>query len=202
MGRRLTPNIFAGIVLVLVVLVSGLAIAWKSRENTEPQNDSEIPPMNSLEIPIINPGNDSSVTTVDVYDPADPPQRILFKSTPITGYHSFLFNLEDEDYQTALNTDKLILLYFTTNDCSGCDQELASLKATMVQLGTDDVVAIVAHLNHAEATALSGLLAEQFEVQNPQTKVFIKNNVKVLKSSDPWNQNRYLQEISDVVPLN
>lgn len=206
MTKRITPAIFTMIIIAGIIAVATLIAFFKTTDTKQsiietPVTDTEKIGTAKIEVEIApDPISASLVASVDVYSADNPPQIILFKSTAIAGNRSNLYNLNDEDYQTALNSNKLIILFFTSNTCATCDQELTDIKETMVDVKHDDVVSFVVHLGDDQQSPLATQLASQFTVTNPQTKVFLRNQVKLFKISDIWSANRYLTEIYDIIP--
>ncbi len=199
MAKHLSPFAFTVIFIAMVLVLTALIII--SRQFTAGQVADPTPVIEEPAVTIPNPTtNEDTTTTVDVYEPTDPPQLVLFRSPPLAGAQSFLFRLNDQDYQVALNTNKLIILYFTSNDCGSCNTELSTLKNVLTNLAHDDVVGFVVHLSDQEETNLDLLLADQFAAHQPQTKIFLRNNVRVIKSAESWSANRYLEEINDIIP--
>lgn len=195
------PKYFTIAILTAIICFTAFVIISKPTTN----NNQTLQPFDS-----INNTNDktivtdkvpaNSVVSVDVYDPTDPPQYIFFTSTPIAGDKSHVYNLNEVDYQTALNSNKLIILFFTSNICATCDQEFTAIKQAMIDVKHDDVVSFVVHLGDDQQNSLGLELANKFAVASPQTKIFLRNQVKLFIVSDIWSSSRYLSEIYDIIP--
>ena len=140
------------------------------------------------------------ITTVDVYNADNPPQIILFKSASLTNSLSNLYNFNEEDYQTAISSNKLIILFFTSNSCQNCSDELSAIKNALSSIKHDDVVGFVVHIDDDEQNETSVELSFKYAVTAPQTKVFLRNQAKLFKISDTWSSSRYLSEIYDIIP--
>ena len=198
MSTRITPAIFTIIIIAGIIAVTTFVVVFKTIDTEQSVINTAVTDPKKIETATIeveitkDPVSASLLASVDVYNADNPPQIILFKSTSIAGSLSNIYNLNDEDYQTALDSNKLIILFFTLNTCATCDQELASIKETMVDIRHDDVVGFVVHLGDDQQSPLAIQLANQFAVTNPQTKVFLRNQVKLFKISDISSANRYL----------
>ena len=59
-----------------------------------------------------------------------------------------------------------------------------------------DVVGFLVHYNDESTGPDERALARQFGVGYQHTKVFLKKNVRVLKSPESWTQDRYVREIA------
>jgi thiol-disulfide isomerase/thioredoxin len=111
------------------------------------------------------------------------------KSAPLIDYNRV-------DYDAAIKSDKLVVLYFYANWCPICKKEVPELYAAFDALTTENVVGFRVNYNDSETDANEEALAREFGVAYQHTKVFLKNGVRVLKAPDSWEKARYLSEIS------
>ncbi len=107
-----------------------------------------------------------------------------------------LLEFTKSDYDTAIATDKLVVLYFYANWCPVCKTEFPKMQSAFNELEGNDVVAFRVNFNDTETDQNEKVLAQQFGVAYQHTKVFIKNNTRVLKSPESWDASRYLSEIA------
>ena len=107
------------------------------------------------------------------------------------------------DYDAALQSGKLILLYFYANWCPICKRETAdALYPAFNDLARADVIGFRVNYNDSDTDAEEKNLARAFGVAYQHTKVFVKNGVKVLKSPESWDKGRYLLEIDKAANAN
>lgn len=118
-----------------------------------------------------------------------------FAGQVLAGDKSPLLNFNESDYQKALETDKLIVLYFYANWCPICRVEFPKMQSAFNSLAGDEVVAFRVNYNDNETDSFEESLAREFGVAYQHTKVFVKNGERVLKSPESWNKDRYLAEI-------
>ena len=112
------------------------------------------------------------------------------KSAPLLDYNK-------ADYDAAVNSDKLVVLYFYANWCPLCKEEVASaLYPAFNELTTDKVVGIRISYKDSETDSDEKALAVQYGIPYQHTKVFLKNGNQILKAPDSWNKMRYLDEIN------
>ena len=100
------------------------------------------------------------------------------------------------DYDTALKTDKLIVLYFYANWCPICKAEFPVMQKVFSEMTADKVIGFRVSYNDSETDADEIALAKQFGVGYQHTKVFVKNGQRILKSPEGWDEARYFSEIT------
>jgi len=120
-----------------------------------------------------------------------------YSGSVIAGNKSPLLDFNKSDYDTALKTDKLIVLYFYANWCPICKTEVSSsLYPAFNELTTDKVIGFRVNYNDNQTDNDEKNLAREFGVAYQHTKVFVKNGERILKSPESWNEERYLSEIN------
>lgn len=112
-------------------------------------------------------------------------------SAPQTDFYDF----SKGKYEEALNSDKLIVLYFYANWCPICKEEVPKLYSAFNELTTDKVIGFRVNFNDSDTDSDEENLAREFGVAYQHTKVFVKNGSRVLKSPESWEKDRYLDEI-------
>ena len=123
------------------------------------------------------------------------------KSEPLTspqlaGSLSPLLIFNQADYEQALSSNKLIILYFYANWCPLCKEELPYLYGAFNELASDQVIGFRVHYNDNETGEAEEALAREYGVAYQHTKVFIKNGERILKAPESWDKDRYLTEIN------
>lgn len=118
--------------------------------------------------------------------------------TVLAGITSPLIDFNQADYEKALQSDKLVVLYFYANWCPICREETReALYPTFNNLKTNDVIGFRVNFNDNETDDNERALAREHGVAYQHTKVFVKNGERVLKSPQQWSTDRYLSEIAD-----
>ncbi len=114
----------------------------------------------------------------------------------LAGTSALLLDYNKADYDAAIASDKLVVLYFYANWCPICKEETANaLYPAFNELTTDTVVGIRVNYKDSDTDKEEENLARQFGVSYQHTKVFVKNGKQILKAPDSWNKTRYLDEI-------
>ncbi len=127
--------------------------------------------------------------------PAKEIQPVTFTGTVLAGSKSPLIDYNKADYDKALASDKLVVLYFYANWCPICRVEFPDSQKAFNELGDDRVVGFRINYEDSDVTPDEKVLAREFNVTYQHTKVLIKNGKRLLKAPETWNKDRYLSEI-------
>ena len=119
-----------------------------------------------------------------------------YSSTVLAGTSAPLLDFTKADYDAAVKTDKLVVLYFYANWCPICIAEFPVMQKVFNELTTDKVIGFRVNYNDDQTDNDEKNLAKQFVVVYQHTKVFVKNGQRILKSPEGWDYKRYDTEIS------
>ncbi|MFY9484306.1 MAG: thioredoxin family protein [Patescibacteria group bacterium] len=123
-----------------------------------------------------------------------------YRGAVFAGKDSPLIDFNQSDYEQALKTDKLVLLYFYANWCPTCRTEVFDhLEPFFNELKSDNVIGFRVNFNDSDTIDTERELARQFGVPYQHTKVFLKNGERVLKSPESWDIERYKLEINKAI---
>lgn len=119
-----------------------------------------------------------------------------FRGVVLAGKEAPLLDFNEMDYEEAINSDKLVVLYFFANWCPTCKKENAeALLPAFNELQNDKVVGFRVNYKDNQTDKKEEELAREFGVAYQHTKVFLKNGQRVLKAPDTWGKQKYLEEI-------
>ncbi|MBI2475771.1 MAG: thioredoxin family protein [Candidatus Taylorbacteria bacterium] len=117
----------------------------------------------------------------------------------LAGKSAPLLDFTKADYDEAVKSDKLVVLYFYANWCPICKVEFPLAQAAFNELTTDKVVGFRVNYKDSDTDADEVALARQFGVAYQHTKVFLKNGKQILKAPDSWDNKRYNIEINKAI---
>lgn len=135
-------------------------------------------------------------------------QNSKSSSTKVEGYYgnvlagqqSPLFDFNKKDYDKAIASRKIILLYFYANWCPVCRVEVSNaLYPAFNELTTNKIVGFRINYNDSDTNEDERLLALQFGIAYQHSKVVLKDRKEVLKSLDQWDKEQYLSELGQIL---
>lgn len=119
-----------------------------------------------------------------------------YSGATLAGKSSPLLDFTKTDFDAALASDKLIVLYFYANWCPTCAVEFPIMQSVFNELTTDQVIGFRVNYNDSDTDADEVALAREHGIAYQHTKVFLKNGKQILKSPETWDRQRYLAEIT------
>ena len=170
--------------IVLVLVVVGGAYWYYDRKERERIVSEKIEQMNLSPILEAAPGQTNGTSFVK------------FGGEVLAGQNSQLINFNQADFDVAVASDKLVVLYFYANWCPICRQEFPLLQSAFNELKSDAVVGFRINYNDSETDENEKNLARKYGITYQHTKVFVKNGTQILKTLEEWDKNKYLSEIA------
>lgn len=119
-----------------------------------------------------------------------------YSGATLAGKSAPLLDFTKADYDAAVKTDKLVVLYFYANWCPICKAEFPIMQKVFNELTTDKVIGFRVNYNDDQTDSDEKNLAREFGVAYQHTKVFVKGGQRTLKSPEGWDENRYDTEIN------
>jgi len=126
-------------------------------------------------------------------------QDIKFSGNKLAGNASVLLDFNQADYELAINSKKIVVLYFYANWCPTCKVKFPKMISAFNKLDSNDVVGFRINFNDSETDDNENALAKEFGVVYQDTKVLLKDGERVLKSPEGWDEKRYLDEIDKLI---
>lgn len=172
--------LLVGIIVVVLAAAAGGAYYYAGRKQTSIVNPS----------PSISATPSSNPETRDFGD-------VKYGGPVFAGTVSPLLDFNETDFNTALKSGKIILLYFYNSADPKSQDEFKVAQAAFNELTNDQVVGFRVNFNDNATDDTERALAQQLKVTASNTKVIIKNGEPEFTSTDNWNKETYLAEISN-----
>lgn len=116
----------------------------------------------------------------------------------IAGSKTPLLDFTKADYEVAVASGKLVVLYYYANWCPICKAETQnSLYPAFDELSNENVIGFRVNYKDTDTDADEEALAREHGIAYQHTKVFVKNGERILKSPEEWDKARYLSEIAN-----
>lgn len=105
---------------------------------------------------------------------------------------------EEFEYEAAKLANKTILLYFTASWCPECDYGRRRLAEAVAVWPSEQVAAFLVDYvkEAATSTAAEARLSEAFQVTAPDTKVLLRGEQLIKKSTEVWSLERFQEELT------
>jgi len=123
-------------------------------------------------------------------------EEVSYAGEVLAGSTTPLLDFVKSDYEKALASKEVVLLYFYADWCPICKAEIPHLYGAFDDLNTDRLVGFQVNYKDDYTDNDEEDLARQFGVAYQHTKVFLKNGQRILKSPESWSKDRYLDEIN------
>ncbi|MBI1833335.1 MAG: thioredoxin family protein [Candidatus Andersenbacteria bacterium] len=182
--QRRSAGIIGVVTVVLVVGVLAVYFFFNSSETTE-----------EVVIPSDTAMLNQSVAPVVVDDVLPTTNGVAFQGAVLAGTSAPLLDFTKSDFDAAVASNKLIVLYFYANWCPICRAEFPKTETAFNELISDQVVGFRVNFNDNETDEFEEELAREHGVAYQHTKVFVRSQQQILKSPETWEKDRYLSEI-------
>ncbi|MBI2030678.1 thioredoxin family protein [Candidatus Kaiserbacteria bacterium] len=187
-------------VIALLVAVGGIgyfAVSRQSSSMMEPTADHVAPMIDgqSMTGEAMMKGDEMKAEDDAMMKKDDAMMMQKYTGTVLAGTSAPLLEYNKADYDAAVRSGKLVVLYFYANWCPICKAEFPKAQAAFDQIDSDMVVGFRVSFKDNETDKDEEALARQFGVPYQHTKVFVKDGKQILKAPNEWDTARYLTEI-------
>jgi hypothetical protein len=118
-----------------------------------------------------------------------------YNGNVLAGNQTPYIEFNTEDYQKALSDNKLIFLYFYSNDDSKSRLEEAKILSVFNSMVSSRVIGFKVHYDDAMTTDIEKQLASELQIADSATKIILKNGTVVQRSTASWDTRTYSQQI-------
>lgn len=174
-----------GAIIIIIAAIAGLSAFSTRSRSVEDTKDAQADAM------MVSDGATPDDAMMQDGDSME--QRYM--GAVLAGTSAPLLDFNKADYDAAVRSGKLVVLYFYANWCPICKVEFPKAQAAFNALDTDQVIGFRVNYKDNETDKDEEALARQFGVPYQHTKVFLKDGKQVLKAPDQWDAARYTAEI-------
>lgn len=177
------------LVVASVIVVIGVVVYAQLRTN------DSLPQVPSY--PSITPVVVQKPVVTPVSVPASSSQApVVYTGQVLAGGQATLLDFTKADYDKALASENLIVLYFYANWCPICQAEFPVMQSAFHELSSGNVIGFRVNFNDNQTDEFEKALAREHGVAYQHTKVLVKNGQRVLKSPETWTKDEYLSHMT------
>ncbi|PIT88860.1 MAG: hypothetical protein COU27_03190 [Candidatus Levybacteria bacterium CG10_big_fil_rev_8_21_14_0_10_36_7] len=118
-----------------------------------------------------------------------------FETVETTNYKPFT----KSEYDTALASNKVVLLSFYANWCPICRAEDPDLIAGFKEFEEKNLIGFRVNFNDTDTDEFEKKLAKDFRVPYQHTKIFLKNGQEVARFTDQWTKEDFIKEVGSIL---
>lgn len=195
-SQRGSATAAVAIIVALVVIGAG-AVYYFSTQSTPPEDqamtdktmEKDTSPTPATSDAMMKKDGEAMVKDEET-------SMVKYSGAVLAGTSAPLLDFNKADFEAAVKSDKLVVLYFFANWCPICAEEFPKMQSAFNELTTDQVVGFRVNYNDNQTDADEKALAREHGIAYQHTKVFLKSGQQILKSPETWAQARYLTEIT------
>lgn len=116
----------------------------------------------------------------------------------LAGKTSPYLDFKKQDYEKALQEEKIVFLNFYANWCPICRAEAPDINDGFNELTTNKIVGFRVNYNDPDTDEDEKELAKQFGVTYQHTKVILKDNKQIFKEIEQWDKDRLVKELGSL----
>lgn len=173
------------LVVILVIVIAAIYILQQNPVETEPV--AEIPTATSTE-------PESDVMIEEEEEIIMPPD---FEGAVLSFSDSPVLDFNEGDYNQALDSGRVIILFFYAKWCPVCQAEIPKFYEAMEELNNPNLVGFRVNYNDDDTDSFEEQLARDFGVAYQHTKVILVDGMRELKAPDSWEKDRYITELNN-----
>jgi thiol-disulfide isomerase/thioredoxin len=119
-----------------------------------------------------------------------------YQGTHLGGTHETPYlAFTQDDYEKALEEEKIILLYFYASWCPNCVAEQPKAIAAFSEINDPTLIGFRVNYKDSDTDSSEEALARQFGITYQHTKVILKDGKQAQKSLNAWEKEDYLEAL-------
>ncbi|HYD03096.1 MAG TPA: thioredoxin family protein [Alphaproteobacteria bacterium] len=118
-----------------------------------------------------------------------------YSGTVLAGETTPYIEFNSEDYQKALEDDKIILLYFYSDWSSTSKSDQNAIYDAFNEMANPKIIGFKVNYDDDFTDSVESGLATNFDVREARTKVILKDGAVVQKTTATWNENDYERQL-------
>jgi hypothetical protein len=116
-----------------------------------------------------------------------------FATVPVQRFDRDIYNEE-------LASEKVVMLYFDADRCSQCREEFGVMERVFEGMPAEFVAGFRVRMGTGASSAEEAI-AREHDVETANTKLLLRGGQSVVKTSESWDMQRYIEEIIGVINL-
>lgn len=106
------------------------------------------------------------------------------------------YTYNEEDFQKAVASKRIIYLEFYANWCPICRAQETELIAGLEALNRSDIVAFRVNFKDDQTDEDEQRLADKYKIMYQHHKIILKKNVVVIDSAEEWDAQMLITELN------
>lgn len=124
---------------------------------------------------------------------------LALTGTKLAGSASPLLIFNEADYNAALKSSNTVLLWYYAEWCPTCKLEQKDVIAAFNEFTKPGVVGFRVNINDNDTSRAEEQTARDYGVAFRHTKVAIKEGERVLKTTEVWKKEHYLENLNNFI---
>jgi thiol-disulfide isomerase/thioredoxin len=188
LNKFMNTKIIIGVLIIIVA--GGVYVSVRKQNGNETEAHMEIEKKAMMEV---------GTETKEVMEKKDTSMTTEYVGKVFAGTKSPLLDFNKADYDKAIQSNKLVVLYFYASWCPNCREEFPKMETAFNNLAPDQVVGFRLNYKDPDTDSDEISISKQFGIAYQHTKVFLKDGKVVLKSPESWDMSRYQIEIANAL---
>ena len=126
------------------------------------------------------------------------PEKTM-EGVKLAGKNSYFFVYNKDNYQRALDSGKIVMLYFYANWCPFCRAEDPIIQEGFNSLTSDQLIGFRVNYNDDETDADEKQLATDFQIPYQHTKVFLEHGKEIARFGEAWDREDFDMAVNQIL---